>query len=96
MNESTSMSKITITERKKSSKPRSTWIPKSAANPGLFLCQNAEMKCTMELKAIPSVQPLLMTEKLQDISNQQLILASMGRAHNFRAVSTRSKLRTGK
>ena len=56
-----------MTERNTSSKQRATRIPRSAPNPGLFLCQNAEMKCTMKLKEIPSVQPLKMTKKIQDI-----------------------------
>ena len=50
-----------------------------------FLCQNAEMKCTMKLQAIPSVQPMLMTEKLQDIDHTNSSPASMGGAHKFRS-----------
>ena len=48
------------------------------------------LKCyTMKLQAFPKVQPLLMTEKLQDIGNQQLILDSRGRAHKFRICSNK-------
>ena len=36
-------------------------------NRGLSFAKNAEIKCTMECQAIPSVQPLKITEKLHDI-----------------------------
>ena len=55
-------------------KTKSHMDPKECCKPLVYsFAKIVEMKCTMKAQAIPSVQPLKMTEKLQDIDKKPLI-----------------------
>ena len=61
------INELTITYRNTPSKHIATWIPKSAANPGLFLCQNCRDEMYNEVPSNPKYPTLKMTEELNDI-----------------------------
>ena len=61
------ISELTVTKRNTPSKHRATWIPKSAANPGLFLCQKCRDVMYNEVLSNPKCPTLKMTEKIHDI-----------------------------
>ena len=48
-------------------KHRATRIPKRAANPGLFLCQNCRDEMYNEVPSNPKCPTLKMTKELNDI-----------------------------
>ena len=63
------ISGLTITQRKTPKKRRATWIPKSDANPSLFLCQKCRDEMYNEVPSNPKCPTLKMTEKIHDIEN---------------------------
>ena len=78
--------KLTSTERSTPSRHKATRIPNSAAKPWSFLCQNAEVKCTIKSQSLfPKSPTMKMTKKIHNIGKLTHSLASRGRAHHPRS-----------
>jgi len=67
--------KFTITKESTVQRQISTWIPKSAANPGLNSLAKMLIWVYNEAQGFLKIPTMLITEKTWDIGKQQLILA---------------------
>ena len=77
------ISELKITQRKTSSKHKTTWIPTSAAEPWSFLSQKCRDRMYNDVPSNPKCPTLKMTQKIHDIDHPNPLPCIQGSSSSF-------------